>query len=74
MNEQVIIFRDNSGGVGIINPSPRELAQRTIHQIGVKDVPRKSPFKIINKSELPKDSTFRDAWEADFSNPDGYGV
>ena len=40
----------------------------------LKDVPENIPYIIVDQSDIPKDMTFRDAWEADFSNPDGYGL
>ena len=39
-----------------------------------KSVPSGVPYLIIDSSELPADTEFRDAWQADFSNPDGYGA
>ena len=30
--------------------------------------------KIINLEDLPIESDFRNAWSADFSEPDGYGM
>jgi hypothetical protein len=32
------------------------------------------PFRIIPTSAIPQDRTFRDAWTADFSAPDGHGI
>jgi len=32
------------------------------------------PFRIIPASAIPQDRTYRDAWTADFSAPDGYGI
>ena len=46
----------------------------TLEQICAKDVPTGVPYLIIDSSELPADREFRDAWQADFSNPDGYGA
>jgi hypothetical protein len=42
--------------------------------IAIKDVPYGVPFKIVASSEVPDDMTFFAAWQADFSNPDGYGL
>ena len=43
-------------------------------EVARKDVPVGVPYKIINHTDLPEDQTFFNAWEADFSNPDGYGI
>ena len=39
-----------------------------------RDVPAGVPYLIVSADDIPTDRTFRDAWEADFSNPDGYGI
>lgn len=36
-------------------------------------VPTGVPFLITDSGEVPEDRTFRNAWTADFSKPDGYG-
>jgi len=71
MNER-IIFQKPEGGVGIIIPAPN--ADIPIEQIALKDVPAGCAFKIVDSLSIPTNRTFRDAWEADFSAPDGYGV
>lgn len=47
-----------------------------LYEIARKDVPAGKPFKIIDSSYLPPEDQhmFLDALEADFSNPDGYGI
>lgn len=66
-----IIYPDN-GGVAVITPAPG--CSLPITEIARKDVPAGVPFLIVDASTIPTDRTFRDAWEADFSEPDGYGV
>lgn len=47
-----------------------------IEIIGCKDVPQGVPFWIVPESTIPKDRTFRDAWELDsdsLGQPSGYG-
>jgi hypothetical protein len=44
----------------------------SIIDIAKKDVPKGIPYKIIDASDLP-DREFRNAWTADFDNPDGIG-
>lgn len=46
----------------------------SVEDVARKDVPAGVPYKIIDTAELPSDRIFRNAWEADFSNPDGYGI
>jgi hypothetical protein len=69
--EQRIIYPTQDGGVAVIIPAPCGLE---IDQIAHKDVPPGVPFRIINVDDVPTDREFRDAWQADFSNPDGYGL
>ena len=37
-------------------------------------VPKDFPYLFVDPSEFPESREFRDAWVADFSNPDGYGT
>ena len=46
----------------------------TIEEIARKDVPAGVPYKIVNRTDLPEDFEFFNAWEADFSSPDGFGI
>ena len=71
MNQR-IIFQNEDGEVSVIIPAPE--CGLTIEEIARKDVPAGVSYKIIESSDLPEDRTFRGAWEADFSNPDGYGI
>lgn len=66
-----IIYQNEDGGISVLTPCN---PNRTIEELARKDVPAGQPFKIINASDVPSDRTFRDAWEADFTNPDGYGI
>ena len=61
---------ESEGGVCIVNPGT-ELSFEDVCQ---KDVPAGTPYLIVEDAEIPTDRSFRDAWEADFSNPDGYGI
>jgi len=56
---------------GIITMTPCELPPE---HVALKDVPVGFPYLFIDETEFPSDKHFRDAWEADFSNPDGYGI
>ena len=68
---QVIIYKNSNNTIGIVYPNLN--CGLTLAQIAAKDVPKGASYKIIDQSELP-DNTFRDAWEADLSNPDGVGA
>jgi len=70
MNQR-IIYPTNEGGVAVIVPANCGL---TIEEVAKKDVPAGTPYKIVTADDIPSDRTFREAWEADFSNPDGYGI
>jgi len=61
----------NETTISVLVPAPN--CSLSFEQICAKDVPTGVPYLIIDSSELPADREFRDAWEADFSNPDGYG-
>jgi hypothetical protein len=71
MNQR-IIYQTDEGGVAIIIPSPQ--SGLTIQEIALKDVPANVAYKIVDISEIPTDRTFRNAWESDFDEPDGYGI
>ena len=45
-----------------------------IEETARKDVPEGIPYKVLPRPAFPKDVTFMEAWEADFSIPDGYGI
>ncbi|NDB61351.1 hypothetical protein EB001_23370 [bacterium] len=62
----------NNSKISIIIPSLD--CGLSLDQIAKKDVPTGIPYKYIESEFLPQDRVFRDAWELDFSNPDGYGA
>ena len=65
-----IIFQNEFGGIAVIIPT----GELPIEDVAQKDVPAGIPYLIVSEDDIPSDRTFRDAWEADFSNPDGYGI
>lgn len=71
---QVILYKQDNGVVAIVRPTEEAINLYGIEAIAQKDVPAGKPYKIIDSSEIPTDRTFRDAWEADFSSPHGYGI
>ena len=70
-----IIFKNEDNSIGIITPSSEALSFATIEKIAEKDVPHDLPYWIVETSLIPKDRTFRSAWEVDesFGSPDGFG-
>jgi hypothetical protein len=74
MTQPLIIYPNDEGQALLLWPVPN--CGLSLYEIGRKDVPAGKPFKIIDTSYLPpqEQSIFLDALEADFSNPDGYGV
>ena len=73
MNQRIIYPQPN-GVVAIIIPTEEFLASYTIEDLAAKDVPAGVPYKIVDAADIPTDRTFRNAWEADFSAPDGFGI
>jgi hypothetical protein len=67
-----IIHPAENDGIAVIVPSAD--CGLTIEQIARKDVPAGVPYRIVTIDDLPPDRDFRNAWEADFSEPDGYGI
>ena len=62
MNQR-IIYPTDDGGVAILIPTEEYLAEHTIEELAVKDVPAGKPFKIVDVADIPTDRTFRAAWE-----------
>ena len=55
-----VIFPNSEGGVSVLVPAPN--CGLTLEQIIAKDVPG-DKYQIVDKSEIPTDRTFRNAWE-----------
>jgi|Laugresbdmm110sn_1035088.scaffolds.fasta_scaffold50872_3 hypothetical protein len=69
---QVIIYPNNEGWLTVVSPAPE--CGLSIEEIARKDVPAGKPYHIINVDQLPQDSMFFNAWEADFTNAVGRGI
>lgn len=67
-----LIIYPTASGIAVIMPCGE--CGLPITEIARKDVPDGVPFCIVPTTDLPPDRDFRDAWTADFSAPDGYGV
>jgi hypothetical protein len=69
---KLIIFKSEEGRAILVIPSPN--CEIPVEEIARKDVPPGLPYHIIDRSQIPTDMTFYEAWEADFTNPTGHGV
>jgi hypothetical protein len=70
---QVIIFKNDDGGVSVIHPTQEALDQYGIEAIALKDVPSGKPYKIIDDSDLPSREQ-RNQWDVDEADlTDGVG-
>ena len=65
-----IIYQQPEGGVAVLVPT----GELPIEDVCQKDVPAGTPYLVVEDDVIPSDRSFRGAWEADFSNPDGYGI
>lgn len=65
-----IIYTMEDGTLAVIIPTN----EMDIESVALKDVPEGLPYKIVDKDVIPKDRTFRDAWEAENFIPDGTGM
>ena len=65
-----ILYPNSEGGICVIIPS----GELSIEDVCQKDVPAGTPYLVVEDDVIPSDRSFRNAWEADFSNPDGYGI
>jgi hypothetical protein len=73
MLKELIIYPNESGkSISILSPMPGN--PWTIEQLADRDIPAGTPYKFISYSDLPNDTVFRDAWTADFSQPDGIAL
>jgi len=65
-----IIYQQTDGNVAVLVPT----GELPIEDVCQKDVPAGTPYLIVEDDAIPSDRSFRNAWEADFSNPDGIGI
>lgn len=68
----IILFPQEDGRLAFVIPAVE--CGLSVAEIARKDVPAGLPFLIVERNQLPSDTAFIDAWEADFSEPDGYGI
>lgn len=63
MSNYRIIYPNDNDGIAVIVPAPG-IAQSQALQA----VPSGRPYLIVSDSDIPTDRTFRDAWQADFTD------
>lgn len=72
---QVIIYKNDEGGVSVIHPTPEAVALYGIEAIAQKDVPAGKPYKIVDAADIPEDRSLRHAWTVDEADlTDGVGA
>ena len=59
-SDKRIIYTTDDGGVAIVIPADN--CGLTVEQIQGKDVPSGKTSYIVDKSEIPTDRSFRNAW------------
>ena len=59
-SDKRIIYTQDNGMVAVIIPADN--CDLTVEQIQAKDVPQGKVSYIVDKSEVPTDRSFRDAW------------
>lgn len=69
MNQR-IIYPNDDGTIAVLIPTGELL----LSEVARKDVPAGKPYLVVSADAIPADRTFRAAWSADFSRPDGHGV
>lgn len=67
---QAIIYPQSNGSIALVMPT----GELPIEDVALKDVPAGVPYLFVDATDVPQDLTFFEAWEADFSNPDGHGI
>jgi hypothetical protein len=70
--KSLIVFPGDDGSVVFCYPVLD--CGLSLEQIARKDVPAGKPFILLGDEDVPHDHTFFAAFEADFSNPDGFGI
>ena len=65
-----IIYQNDNGTISVVHPG----SAYSFADACEKDVPAGKDYLIIDDDAVPTDRTFREAWTADFSSPDGQGI
>ncbi len=67
---QIIIYPREDGGLCLVFPT----YELPVEEVAKRDLPPGVPYLIVPPEYIPDDPNFVDAWEADFSTPDGYAI
>jgi hypothetical protein len=63
MTDYRIIYPNDDDGISVVVPAPG------IEQTeALKAVPTGKPYLVLDVSDIPTDRTFRNAWQADFTD------
>jgi hypothetical protein len=65
-----ILFQNSDGGLSVVHSTGVTPIEDLCH----KCIPAGTPYLIVEDDVIPSDRSFRDAWEADFSNPTGTSI
>jgi hypothetical protein len=65
-----IIYPNPDGTISVVIPT----GELPLQDVALKDVPADTPYLLATTADIPSDRTFREAWEADFTTPDGEGI
>lgn len=66
-----VIIYPWQGHLAVSWPNPN--SKKTLEQIAQAGTPEGLPYRIVDAADLPNDWEFFDAWQADFTTPDGFG-
>jgi len=68
-----IIYKTDEGDVAVITPTPEALANHSIMEVAIKDVPFGKRFALVDAADLPNPST-KNGWVVDEADlTDGVG-
>lgn len=70
--KHVIAYPREKGGIAILYPNLD--CGLSVQDIAEKDVPADTPYVIIPEVTVPNNNVFFDAFEIDFSFPNGTGL
>ena len=63
MTDYRIIYPNDNDGVAVVVPAPGIDETEAL-----RAVPNSKPYLIVDVGDMPTDRTFRDAWQADFTD------
>jgi len=66
MEDIVVVFELDNGGVGLLIPSPN--CGLTLNEIISRDLDSGTRYKIVNRMDMPADRSYRNAWQVDFTD------